>query len=83
MAIDKYIGDIQVYFLFIDNVSIDERNFRTYDIDVDYVEKVLDLLSEQASLVGPVYLPWLCFRADYAFGLFLLIYMEGLVNFSA
>nr|CAD2175088.1 unnamed protein product [Meloidogyne enterolobii] len=58
--------------VYLDNVELWQsistlETYKTYDIDVDYVEKVLDLLAEQASLVGPVYLPWLCFRADYAF----------------
>ncbi|CAK5088297.1 unnamed protein product [Meloidogyne enterolobii] len=58
--------------VYLDNVELWQsistlETYKSYDIDVDYVEKVLDLLAEQASLVGPVYLPWLCFRADYAF----------------
>ena len=42
--------------------------FRNLDIDIEYTERVLDLLCAQAQLVAPIYLPWLRFRADYAFG---------------
>ncbi|KAF7635507.1 hypothetical protein Mgra_00005046 [Meloidogyne graminicola] len=58
--------------IYLDNAELWQSisildTYKSYEIDVDYLEKVLNLLSEQASLVGPVYLPWLCFRADFAF----------------
>lgn len=57
--------------LYLDNIelwqSIKMDEYRNYDIDIPYIERVLDLLCSQAKLVGPVYVPWLRFRGDYYF----------------